>query len=1073
MRKQPKKSNIKRSNNQNLSNVVEIKTGRLHKSGHLGIYDRQYPPIASRQIAIQRILNKNVIKRTQDDWWVLGEYQCLDGLINEDDHLINKGIEALMSGAEMTPPSVACLMDLGWLFSQKRMGQMAIKYLDQAISIYNDSRDIWSLRGWASIGAGHRDLAIESFQKASTLMHATQTDRDTLDSLLANEDLKDINKKLIFNKIDIDEILNPSIDQIEAAKIAIYVLKSIYETDPDDLSICFQLATTRYVAGQYDRAEFLFKNLINHDQFSSDSYTTLGLIAFKNKDLELSEGYYKQALNADITNVLANTNLASILQDKGDFHAARGYLERVLKVAEDSDPHLSIALDLYGNNIAAIDEDYELEIQYHNRAISLNKKNPLFHANLIIAFLSAGRIIDARRAYQTTRSLSLRLPNEELLSMLFKLYSASERLHPFQYMELIENLFPMMGKKAILPLIELAWKYRREVEDEYLTPFYYNIGILASNANANELALEIWKEGAKLENSEDFIVNIVADLSNLNRHSEALEAAQSMSMTTNRSWTVLGNVNMSARLYKKAIEAYKEALHSDEKFLLPFQNALNCAKLGFLTNELDPFIEALEQDWLNIKLAQAIRGNYLMLKGEYLLAINIFQDVLYSENNIITPEDLWDNEYDITVSSSPSIDFHYCYALCLLKCKLIQPLYDLTQTVQGWSKWHNGDWTIIYAELFKLNNEIQKSLEILDSMEIQPPVCISKAIIYDTTGQIDDRKEFISKGLSYPDYHRFNHPLGASGSVLHALNAEELFRSQELDKAEVSAKEAVIFDPSCVISRLISANIFGALSKNDEKRIILEEGLERAPGDPELLTELVPFLAIEMDDVSSATLIFDKYRPLLERNNFTSTAHKLGELVALVKLSKVESVKEKFSDNVSSLEWESNQPLIIREWLFAAKVARQKSILKSAYVMYLAKIAELLLINNLFSKFRDICNSQGHYNSDQHRDMCRYIQGGNAPSLGAMHRLFNEADRSYRSNEVPVVTAFREFISSGKAGVSKILRDKKFINQLGDLARLRNSVAHIDESDLDPLMDSLSIVLKDNNPGILFLAFTI
>ena len=102
--------------------MIDIKTGRLHRSGQVGVYDRQYPSYAFRQSAIERVLKKVDAKRTQDDWWILGEYQCLDGLINEDDHLINKGIEALMSGAEMTPPSVACLMDLGWLFSQKKNG---------------------------------------------------------------------------------------------------------------------------------------------------------------------------------------------------------------------------------------------------------------------------------------------------------------------------------------------------------------------------------------------------------------------------------------------------------------------------------------------------------------------------------------------------------------------------------------------------------------------------------------------------------------------------------------------------------------------------------------------------------------------------------------------------------------------------------------------------------------------------------------------------------------------------------------------------------------------------------------
>lgn len=56
-------------------------------------------------------------------------------------------------------------------------------------------------------------------------------------------------------------------------------------------------------------------------------------------------------------------------------------------------------------------------------------------------------------------------------------------------------------------------------------------------------------------------------------------------------------------------------------------------------------------------------------------------------------------------------------------------------------------------------------------------------------------------------------------------------------------------------------------------------------------------------------------------------------------------------------------------------------------------------------------------------------------------------------------------------GSPKILRDRKFIDQLGELARLRNSVAHIDESDVDSFMGSLSIVLKENEPGLIFQAF--
>lgn len=1071
MKKKRKQSVAKLPNNKN--NVIAIKTGGLHKSGQLGIYNRHYPPATSRQLTITRILNKNESKRTLDDWWLLGEYQCLDGLINEDDHLINRGIEALIIGAEMSPPSVSCLMDLGWILTQKGMGQMALKYFDQALTICNDSRDIWSLRGWAALSSGHRAKAIESFEKACLLNGTSQSDHETLMALNNNEDLKQISKGLILNKISVDEITQPGVDQIEAAKMSIYVLKAMLEKEPSDLLVIYSLAYARYITGQYDRAEPLLNSIINQEQNNSDALTMLGLIANKRKDQQLAKEYYSRAIAANQTHVLANVNLASLLQDKGEYRIARIYLQNAISVADEKDPHLPMALDLYGNNIAALDEDYDLEIEYHNRAISMDNKKPNFHANLITALLSAGRIIDARRAFQTTKSLNLRLPNEDMLRSLFKLYNGDHH-HPYHYMNTIDALFPLMGKKAMLPLIDLVWKYRRDIPIDELYSFYGSFGMLAASCTANELALEVWKEGIKLEDGSVFTVNVAAELSNLNRHSDALEAAGSMSMITPRSWTVLGNINMHAGLYKSAIEAYKEALLHDEKFLLPILNAFQCAKEGYLASELDPFIEVLEKDWLDNPLAQAVRAEALMLKGEYSLAIAIFKDVLYRDEIIITPEELWVTEDDISINLMPSIEFHYSYGLALLKCNLLQPLYELIQMVREWSQWNNGDWTIIFAELLCLTDESVKALEYLDAMAEQPPVCISKAIIYRNLEHSNECIDFIKKGLAYSDNERFNHPFGRPDSVLHALNAEELFKINELDKAEFSAKQAVITDPSCAMSRLIYAKILGATNRNEDKRIILEEGLSRSPGDPDLLSELVTFLAVEIDDVTAATITFNKYRSLLDRNNFTSISHKLGELVAVVKLAKIESAIDESNDIVSTLQWESGQPLIIREWLVAAKIARQKiPILKTAYILYLAKIAEFLLINDLFTKFRDDCIMSSFFRTDKHKDICVYIEGGNAPSLGAMYRLFNEIDKSYRSSEEPIVTKFRDFISSGKTGSSQILRDRKFIDQLGELARLRNSVAHIDESNVDSLMGALSFVLNDDEPGLLFQAFII
>lgn len=62
MKKQRKKVSVKKSTRQNASNVIEIKTGRLHRSGQVGVYDRQYPSYAFRQSAIERVLKKLILK---------------------------------------------------------------------------------------------------------------------------------------------------------------------------------------------------------------------------------------------------------------------------------------------------------------------------------------------------------------------------------------------------------------------------------------------------------------------------------------------------------------------------------------------------------------------------------------------------------------------------------------------------------------------------------------------------------------------------------------------------------------------------------------------------------------------------------------------------------------------------------------------------------------------------------------------------------------------------------------------------------------------------------------------------
>jgi hypothetical protein len=97
--------------------------------------------------------------------------------------MINSGSQALLRGTQLEPPHAGCLLDLGWLLCYKGLDQMALFYLDKSAAIVPHSRDILALQGWASIGSGNREEALESFRKAVNEPEATEGDRQTLREL--------------------------------------------------------------------------------------------------------------------------------------------------------------------------------------------------------------------------------------------------------------------------------------------------------------------------------------------------------------------------------------------------------------------------------------------------------------------------------------------------------------------------------------------------------------------------------------------------------------------------------------------------------------------------------------------------------------------------------------------------------------------------------------------------------------------------------------------------------------------------------------------------------------------------
>ena len=1052
------------------SNVLRFGEGRvkhLHHADPMGASWREYPRGSVRESVIERLKMKPDSDKSGDDWWQLGEYQVVAGLAAGNEAIINAGSQALMKGAHLSPPHPGCLLDLGWLLCYKGLDQMAAFYLDQAVEAVPNSRDVWSLRGWAYIGAANRTEAILSFEKAAALYGATDGDRATLSALKDGADLETLRKDIVFRKFD-DEILRGRHgDPREAAQSGVIQLKQLLEKKPRDLDLAYALAHCHYVIDQFDHAEPLLLRVVGENPQHADALTLLGLISMKRERPEQQREYYELAVRANPAHVLANTNLASMYQDAGDFHAARTMLIRAIETAPPDDPHLPIALDLLGNSYGSIENDFEQEAELHRKAISLDPNRPLFRANLIVSLLSAGQIKDARRALQAAKDLRLTLPNQGFIESLVRLYQ-DRTLHPFSYMQFMEELSPSMGWRALRPLVRNAWDRRQVVSPTEKFEFVNSIGMMASKTGDHQLALEIWLYGCSIPRGRAFSPNVVVELSHLGRHAEALKAAETMPMDTPRSWTILGNTRLNAQQYKLAIEAYKVALEKDERFLLPIANAISTARFGLLFDELEPFIEHLRTDWPSSLKAASLLGQALMLQGKLSSAAACFQKAIWSGDEIRSPEDIWAEEHDkndLSILGEPSTEDHYLAAKCFLELGRIDLLLKIVTQVGEWPKWMNGDWMILHAEGFLAARETDYAAQIISRMADQPPPRIVDIKISMLSGDFDKADRLIELSLRDETAGDFNHPEGKPDAVICALAAERAVASGKPELAEDLARDAVRRDPACVRARLALAQALEGRSDETERQSQIRDGLRRCPGHPGLVSALITS-QVSGGDSESAASELEQVRPLLLERSAVSVAHRLGEAIAVDRLSRF--TPENSSTDSSLWPWLEQLQPPLRDWMRGANLSLLRGQeLAAAYMLYISKVAEYLLVSKVMIPFRDSMADARTLESERHRDVSRFMCGGPPPSIGGIARLVEAASRSYRSSDDELTLRFREAVSRGKFGDPRILRGSELVGQLINLGRARNSTAHLGDHDLAALEAATTCIVSNGQPGLL------
>ncbi|MCP3404074.1 tetratricopeptide repeat protein [Bradyrhizobium sp. CCGB01] len=414
-------------------------------------------------------------RRSPDQWWMLGEYLVFNGLLDEDESLINEGIDALTEGANLPNPSIACLMDLGWILSSRGLDSLALPYLQKASELAPDSRDVLSLKALAEIGAGKREAAIRSLALAVDLPNATRSDRERLSALQEGEDLRALRKQAILRKIgfgDPDLARHPPTEQ---AKAAVHLLKAVHDRDLADISAAYHLAYARYVAGQLSQAKPLLDSVVAADPDKDEAWTILGLIAKKTGDPDGELAMYRKAIEANPRSALALMNFASRTMHE-DVVRARNYLQTAIDEMGPDSPHYACALHLMGNSFAYLEQDYSTEIEYHKKAVALEPGNGLYRDNLILAFLSAGRPIDARRLWKETKQIPSVHPliKDELIAAF-----CDETLDPREYLVIVGAVGEHIGAPGRRVLLNRAWRRRSHAEHSEQLEFLSGLATMA------------------------------------------------------------------------------------------------------------------------------------------------------------------------------------------------------------------------------------------------------------------------------------------------------------------------------------------------------------------------------------------------------------------------------------------------------------------------------------------------------------------------------------------------------------------------------------------------------------------
>ncbi len=838
---------------------------------------RSYPPRNVRDSAIARILNKKPSNRSGIEWWQLGEYQVINGLLDKDEAQIISGEECLLEGALLDKPFPACLIDLGWIHLERGSIVQAKKYFLDATKADASSRDAWAFLGITEIATNNRDRAINAFQTAVSLLgeNPHESDVETLNLLQASPAIPAALKtRTKISKFSLAEICQ--FNQEDQAKAIRLMIDQALDTELPrkqvkelldllcDIEYSGLSSLNRTIDACIESIEYLDTTFAPH-LYMGLAYNKLG-----KKVLSLEA--YRKCIEKNPACELAVTNIADILLEGGRPREAYNYL---LAFRDSGNPVTSgnFYTNL-GNAIAGLGMAIRDELDCREKALELDSKNPKAILNYIFSLLTNGDVIKAKGLMFKHKKKIVSSLGAESIIIHEKLIEAMIMVtDPFGLMVMYDELLPILGSRDAAVFLVKAWENHGSFEEDnfgeedpskcYRYPDFINeLGIKCGNAGHHQYSLKCWQELQRFPGYENSSWNIPVSLDAMGLHQEALEALKNASGICTRKNTITGNL-LSRSDPHHALEYYIKALSEDELFLMPIENGFALAKRLNRRDLYADFLKPLNR--IDDSAEKTILSSQIkMEQGFYDEACFLLESVLIRSNNYINIKRLRDeikrSSADPTLIGERVGDEVYKKLACLyILNSQFQKLSALLEKIGQWDIDLDGDWRIIESIALSIQERTQEAIDSIQGMRNQPPTHLAKSFALLTSGDLDAAMaELIQLDEFEENIDGYSFPLCVPSAFKQALTSLHYLRNENIEKAYEHAQRAIGIDPS---SHWATDVYIKALDETRGLASVSDYLLNlhsNAPGNIKLFRRLIIGLAHE-SRIAECKAVFNKF----------------------------------------------------------------------------------------------------------------------------------------------------------------------------------------------------------------------